>query len=71
MATGDVRRFLDQVDSNPALQETLMQAQGQFVQAGKDRGFDFTAEDLHDELRQRWGINKPMDDPHTCTFIPL
>ncbi len=65
MATEDVKKFLDRVNREPEVQKKLQEAQARFVEIGKEHGYDFTKEELHGELRQRWGITKAKDDPDT------
>lgn len=64
---GGAKAFIDQVDTNKAMQNQLQQAAANFVEVGKQHGYHFTQEELHDELRRRWEISKPKDDPDTCT----
>jgi predicted ribosomally synthesized peptide with nif11-like leader len=67
MADNGAKEFLDKIDKDPVLQSKLQDATANFVELGKQHGFKFTQEELHDELRQRWNISKPKDDPDTCT----
>ena len=66
-SSNSAKDFLNAVDSNPALQNQLQQAQANIVKLGAEHGYDFTLDDLHNELRDRWAIEKPADDPNTCT----
>lgn len=66
-STNQAKAFLDQIDTNPDLQSALQETQANFVKLGAQHGFNFTSEELHEELRKRWDINKAKDDPDTCT----
>ncbi len=61
------QEFLAKIDKDPELQAQMQEAQANIIEIGKQHGFDFTADELHDELRKRWEISKPKDDPNTCT----
>ena len=70
MAADDAKRFLDHVDRDSALQAKMKEAHASFVQVAKDNGYDVSQADLHEQMRERWGIEKPpsYDDPDTTTF---
>lgn len=68
MSLEDAKKFLDQVDQSSALQQRLQEHKGQLVSIGQEHGFSFTQDELHDELRDRWAVSKPKDDPDTCTL---
>ncbi len=59
--------FLAKIDKDPELQAKMQAAQANIIEIGKQNGFNFTLDELHDELRKRWEISKPKDDPNTCT----
>lgn len=67
MAQEDAKKFLDHVDKDPELQQKLKQVRASFVELGKQNGYNFTLEELHSHVRDRWGVTKPpkYDDPHT------
>ena len=68
MSTNDAKKFLDEVNKDPNLQKKLQDHQGQLANIGKDHGFNFTQAELQEELRERWAVSKPKDDPDTCTM---
>ena len=59
--------FLAKIDKDPKLQAEMQEAQANILEIAKQHGFVFTLDELHDELRKRWEISKPKDDPNTCT----
>ncbi len=61
------QEFLAKIDQDPALQAEMQKAQANIVEIGKQNGFTFSLDELHDELRKRWEITKPKDEPNTCT----
>lgn len=69
MSAEDAKKFIDLVNSSPELQERVTQIKGAMVDLAAQQGLTVTAEELHDELRDRWEIDKPKDDPDTCTII--
>ena len=68
MAAEDAKKFLDHVSQNPDVQAKVQDARAHLVNLGQEHGYDFSQEDLHDELRRRWGVTKPKDDPDTTTL---
>lgn len=68
MSMEDAKKFLDEVNNSPALQKKLQDHQGQLAAIAKEHGFDITQTELQDELRERWAVSKPKDDPDTCTM---
>lgn len=69
MSAEDAKKFIDLVNSTPQLQEEVTKIKGAMVDLAAKQGLTVTAEELHDELRDRWEIDKPKDDPDTCTII--
>ena len=69
MAADDAKKFLDAIDNDPELQQKLKEHHANLVRMGKEQGFEFTQSELHEHLRQRWGVTKPpsYDDPDTST----
>lgn len=67
MSHEDAKRFIDQIDEDPKLQHRLHAAAANFVAVGEEHGYHFTQSELHEELRKRWGVKKPADDPDTYT----
>jgi hypothetical protein len=56
MSVEHAKRFVDLIDSDPALQESIKTAGGDLVGLAAQRSCIVTLEELHDELRLRWGI---------------
>ena len=69
MASDDAAKFLDKVDQDSELQDQLREHQANLVKLGQEHGFEFTQQELHAHLRDRWGVTKPpaYDDPDTTT----
>jgi predicted ribosomally synthesized peptide with nif11-like leader len=71
MPSDDAKSFLDAVDQDPELRAKLNGALDQIVQTAKENGYNFDANDLRDELRNRWGMSNPPnyhENPQTCFF---
>jgi predicted ribosomally synthesized peptide with nif11-like leader len=71
MATTDAKSFLDAVDTNQGLRTQLKGTFDQILQIAQQNGYNVSADDLRNELRDRWGIsNAPnyQSDPDTCFF---
>ena len=69
MSAQDAKKFIDLVNTDPQLQEEVKKAKGVMVDLAAQHGLTVTPDELHDELRDRWGVQKPKDDPDTCTII--
>lgn len=69
MSAADAKKFIDMVNQDPALQQQVQQVKGALVDLAQKNGLSLTTEELHDELRGRWEVDKPKDDPDTCTII--
>lgn len=57
MSAEDAKKFVDFVSSDPQLQEEVKKAQGNLVVLAAQQGFIITEEELHEELRARWGMD--------------
>jgi predicted ribosomally synthesized peptide with nif11-like leader len=71
MATADAKNFLDAVDTDPQLRTKLQGSLEQIITTAQEAGYNFSAADLRQELRQRWGMTTaPNYDqtPDTCFF---
>ena len=68
MSKADAKKFLDSVDQSSNLQSRLEEHRSKIADIAAEHGYEFTAEELHDELRNRWQVSKPKDDPDTCTM---
>ncbi len=66
MSAEDAKKFVDLVSSDPQWQEEVRKAQGKLVDLAARQGFIITEEELHEELRARWGIDKSKGDPIEC-----
>ena len=62
MSAEDARKFVELVDSDSQLQEAVKTNQGNLADLAAQRGFNISQEELHDELRARWGIGRLGDD---------
>jgi len=69
MSAADAKKFIDMVNQSPDLQKQVQQVKGALVDLAQKNGLNVTTEELHDELRDRWEVDKPKDDPDTCTII--
>jgi predicted ribosomally synthesized peptide with nif11-like leader len=67
MAAQDATKFVEALKTNTAMQNDVEEARNRMVEVGKKHGYNFTQDELHDELRQRWGVTKAKDDPDTTT----
>ena len=56
MSIANAKAFFDKVDKDPALQQKLQQAQTAIVDVAKGAGYQFTADDLRQHLKQRFGV---------------
>jgi len=67
MSAKNVKKFLDEVDKSPELQQKLKKLRANWVKLGKKHGYDFTIKELHAHVAARWGVKKPpeYDDPDT------
>lgn len=63
MSAEHAKRFVDLIDSDPQLQEEVKKTQGNLIDLATQRGFAVTQEELHDELRTRWGIEN-LEEAH-------
>jgi predicted ribosomally synthesized peptide with nif11-like leader len=71
MSTTDAKNFLDAIDSNADLRSQLKGAVESIVQTAQKNGYNVSADDLRQELRQRWGMTTApnyQSDPDTCFF---
>ena len=71
MATADAKKFLDAVDQDPQLRTEVQGSLDHVIQAAQKAGYNFSAADLRQELRERWGMTSaPNYDqtPDTCFF---
>jgi len=56
MSVANAKAFFDKVDQDPALQQKLQQAQSAIVDVPKGAGYQFTADDLRQHLKDRFGV---------------
>jgi predicted ribosomally synthesized peptide with nif11-like leader len=71
MSTTDAKNFLDAIDSNADLRSQLKGAVESIVQTAQKNGYNVSADDLRQELRQRWGMTTApnyQSEPDTCFF---
>jgi predicted ribosomally synthesized peptide with nif11-like leader len=71
MSTTDAKNFLDAIDTDASLRGQLKGAIDGIVQTAQQNGYNVTADDLRQELRQRWGMTSApnyQSDPDTCFF---
>jgi predicted ribosomally synthesized peptide with nif11-like leader len=65
MSAENAKKFIDLVSSDPQLQKEVTQHHGNLMQLAAQKGFIVTEEELHVELRARWGIDSIEEN----TFI--
>lgn len=71
MATADAKNFLDAVDQDSELRAKLQGSLDHIITTAQQAGYQFSAADLRQELRERWGMTSaPNYDqtPDTCFF---
>lgn len=62
MSVDSARQFIDQIDQDAALQSAVgAPASVNLSEIGIAHGYEFTQEELHEELRQRWQMKQPED----------
>ena len=54
MSKDDARRFIERVDDDPKFRERMMEASEGMLLAAREAGFDFSREDLHYAMAERW-----------------
>jgi predicted ribosomally synthesized peptide with nif11-like leader len=72
MSAQDAKNFLDAVDQDPELRNQVKGAVHQIVTTAQNHGYNFSGQDLQEELHRRWGMNPPPGgeiDPDTCFCI--
>jgi predicted ribosomally synthesized peptide with nif11-like leader len=55
MSEKEARRFAEDFEKNPSLRESVTKGWEHIVNVGKNAGYDFTAEELHNHLVDKWG----------------
>lgn len=65
MSVEHAKKYLDNVLQDPNLQKELPDVHGQLTQLGKKHGYNFSSDELKDELRRRWQ-EKDENDVDTC-----
>lgn len=71
MSATDAKNFLDAIDTSSDLRSKLKGAFESIVQTAQQNGYNVSADDLREELRQRWGMTSApnyQSDPDTCFF---
>ncbi len=70
MSKRDAKKFVDLVEKDKSLQKKSAARFSSLQKVAKKHGLEFSRADLHNHLRQRWGISKPpeVDDVDTCTL---
>lgn len=66
MSAEDAKKFIDLINSDPRLQEEVKKNQGNLLDLAAQSGFTVTQEELHEELRARWGIEYPQETNSSC-----
>ena len=59
MSIANAKAFFDKVDQDPALQQKLQQTQSAILDVAKGAGYQFTADDLRQHLKDRFGVAAP------------
>ncbi|MBI3680674.1 MAG: Nif11 family protein [Acidobacteria bacterium] len=70
MAKRDAKKFVDLMEKDKDFQKRSVKRFHSVETLAQKRGLKFTRAELHDHLRERWGITKPpaVDDVDTCTL---
>jgi len=73
MSLEHATKFLEEARGRKEVRAEVDKAAEHFVEIGKKHGHQFTREELHKALLQRWGVKeKPSgDDPDICFSEPL
>jgi predicted ribosomally synthesized peptide with nif11-like leader len=66
MAVDDAKRFVDRVGTDDVFRRKLGTALEPFLQAARDSGYNFSAMELQEAIRQKVGGKGKMDDPSAC-----
>ena len=80
MSKDNARNFHNMIEADAGLRAEVRVARddalAKMVQLGKDNGFEFTGDDLHAALKEKWGGKVQMadklddeDDTNTCVFF--
>lgn len=65
-------KFLEEVNRRKEVRAEVNKATEQLVDIGKRHGHNFTSEELHKALLERWGVKEKHDDgPDICFSEPL
>jgi predicted ribosomally synthesized peptide with nif11-like leader len=59
VSIADAKAFFDKVDQDPALQQKLQDTQSRIVDLAKSQGFNVSADDLRQHLKQRFNVSSP------------
>jgi hypothetical protein len=70
MSKQNAKKFVDLIEKDKSLQKRSALRFKSLQKLAKKHGLEFSRADLHNHLRQRWGITKPpaADDVDTCTL---
>ena len=66
MAKEHAQNFMDQVARDPELQKQVRDLQTNIAALAKKHGYDFSAKEWHDSVREKWDSGDGQDDPNTC-----
>jgi hypothetical protein len=67
----DAAAFVDHLHENAELRSILKKGWEEVIRRGKKKGFKFTKQQLHDQLKNKYNVTSmPEDDePDTCLCI--
>jgi predicted ribosomally synthesized peptide with nif11-like leader len=67
----DAAAFVDHIHTNKDMRAVLKKGWDEVVRAGKQKGYNFTRQELHDHLKKRYKVTslQEKDEPDTCICI--
>lgn len=72
MPRDDARRFIERVDEDADFRRIMMEASEEMLRRAREHGFDFSREDLHHAMAERWSETKEFwRKPHVEFFCCL
>ncbi len=73
MSIESATKFLDEVNKRKDVRAEVNKATEHLVDIGKKHGHNFSSEELHKALLQRWGVKEKAGDdgPDICFSEPL
>jgi len=65
MAADDAQKFVDRINTDTAFRAKLGSALQPFLQAARDSGYNFSALELQDAIRKKFGA-QPLKENTAC-----